>query len=69
MKFLFLKLLRGCVAYGHPIGINLKGEDHYQTLHGGVLAFLVQVITLVLLVRAVGEIFEMEDPSLLYFRD
>ena len=67
MKFSLIKLLRGRDAYGHPIGVNFKGDDHYQTLLGGVLTFVAQALTLVLCVRAVIEIFEMEDPSVTVF--
>ena len=64
MRFFFTNLLRNRDAYGHPIGVFYKGDDAYQTLLGGVLTLAAQILTFVLLIQAIQEIIQMQEPAI-----
>ena len=64
MNFSMLRLLRSLDTFGHPIKVNYKGEETYNSALGGILTLAMYALTLVLVERAFTEIFTMQEPSL-----
>ena len=62
MRFSLTALLRNRDAFGHPIGVYFNGEDSYQTLLGGFMTLVAQILTFVLITQAIQEIIGMEEP-------
>ena len=64
MWFKFMRMLRSLDNFGHPIQLNYKGNETYQSACGGLLTIAVQVITLIASISALTEVFGMKDPKI-----
>ena len=64
VKFALAKFLKDCDVFGHPISVYYKGEETYPSVLGGVLTVAVQILTLILVLISVKEIWLMEDPTI-----
>ena len=51
-------------AMGHVFSINYKGADTFQTALGGVLTLIIQLLTLVSLLKLTIEMIEMSEPNI-----
>lgn len=64
MRFSIKRFVRGLDDFGHPIQVNYKGEETFQSLLGSVLTIVVQVLTVINIVRAIKEITLMQEPQI-----
>ena len=64
MRFSIKRFVRGLDDFGHPIRVNYKGEETFQSHIGGFLTIVVQVLTVINIVRAIKEITLMQDPQI-----
>ena len=48
--------------FGHPINVTYKGEETHQSCLGGVLTIVVKFFTAMVALKAIGEVFKMDDP-------
>ena len=62
-----MRMLRSLDNFGHPIQLNYKGNETYQSACGGLLTIAVQVITLIASISALTEVFGMKDPKITSF--
>ena len=62
MGFKVIKMLRNLDDFGHPVNVSFKGEESYKSPLGGILTIAVRLLTLVIVYKAVAEVFNMEDP-------
>ena len=53
--------------YGHPVTINYKGEDKYQTAWGAFLTILQKIFILVVAVFGLVDLFAFKDPNITQF--
>ena len=63
----FKRLLRSVDTFGHPIKVNYRGEESYKSALGGLMTLLVYSLTIVVVVRAIEEIAEMNEPKLIEY--
>ena len=63
----FGKFLRNRDSFGHTIQLVYKGQGTYNSVIGGVLTLLVQVLTLVMIIQAMQDLFLMKDPMITNF--
>ena len=63
----FKRLLRSVDTFGHSIRVNYRGEDSYKSALGGLMTLLVCSLTLVMVIRAIEEIAEMNEPTLMEY--
>ena len=50
--------------FGHKPGLNYRGQETHNTLLGAFFTLIVYVLTIVIMVQKVAEIFLMQDPSI-----
>ena len=63
----FSRFLRNRDLFGHAITLEYKGSDTYNSVIGGILTILVQVLTLVMVIQAVQELMLMQDPQIINY--
>ena len=63
----FKRLLRSVDTFGHPIKVNYSGEESYKSALGGLMTLLVYSLTIVVVIRAIEEIAEMNEPTLIEY--
>ena len=68
MGYSLWSLLRQMDDFGHPMNLTFKGEVTYQTLIGGFLSIVVQVLTLVKIIQAGIEIYSVQEPKITSFK-
>ena len=64
MVFNVSMIMRKVDMFGHPIGINYKGSEVYNTALGGAISILVYILTLSLTITAISELVSMREPTL-----
>ena len=67
MKFSILSLLRSLDEFGHPMSLTYKGDFTYQTLIGGVLSIIMQVLVAIMIINAVIEVYNVDEPTITSF--
>ena len=67
MKFLSSFLMSRDVL-GHPLSVNYKGSDTFQTKLGAFISIGVQMAVLAQLVLKSLDMFNMSDPSILAYQ-
>ena len=67
MPFSVGNQLRGFDTFGHPIHVNFKGDESYNTRMGGVLTIVVLGFTLTQIVISLLKIVTMNDPDITEF--
>ena len=67
MKFSILNLLSSLDEFGHPMSLTYKGEFTYQTLIGGVLSIIMQVLVAIMIINAVIEVYNVDEPTITSF--
>lgn len=60
----FVDLIMSRDSFGHPLSVNYKGSDNYQTGLGAFFSIVTQFLTLSILVIKSIELVYMSDPSL-----
>ena len=66
MKFLSSFLMSRDVL-GHPLSVNYKGSDTFQTKLGAFISISVQALVLTQLILKLLDLIEMNDPSILAY--
>ena len=59
---LFIRFLRNRDSFGHSVKLGYKGNDKYYSAIGGILTLFVQVLSLVMVIQAIDELYVMRDP-------
>ena len=67
MKFSILNLLSSLDEFGHPMSLTYKGEFTYQTLVGGVLSIIMQILVAIMIINAAIEIYTVNEPTITSF--
>ena len=67
MKFSLIGLLSSLDEFGHPMSLTYKGEFTYQTLIGGILTIVMQVLVAIVIINAAIEIYNVNDPTITSF--
>ena len=57
-------LVRSLDKFGHSIKVNYRGEESFNSFFGGVLTIVVYSLTLVMVISAIKEMIQMNDPIL-----
>ena len=64
MSLRIASLVRGLDNFGHSIKVNYRGEESFNSLFGGALTIVVYSLTLVMVMSAIKEMIQMNDPIL-----
>lgn len=64
----FIDLILSRDVFGHPLSVNYKGSDIFQTKIGAFFSIVTQLMTLGILVIKSIELVNMSDPSLQLYR-
>ena len=67
MKFSLLGFLRSLDEFGYPMSLTYKGLFTYQTLIGGILSIVMQVLVGVMIVNAAIEVYNVDKPTITSF--
>ena len=62
MKNWLTKFLVNRDAFGQPVQVAYKGHETYNTMLGGILTLLMQVMTMAYIFTSALELVLMEDP-------
>ena len=63
----FSEFLKGQDVFGHPVTINYRGEDAYNTAWGAFLTIVQKVFFLVIAVMGVLDLLAHKDPNIVQY--
>ena len=63
----FSDFLKGQDVFGHPVTINYRGEDAYNTAWGAFLTIVQKVFILVIAVMGVLDLLAYKDPNIVQY--
>ena len=63
----FFRFLSNRDLFGHSFQLLYKGDEAYNTVIGGILTLMVQLLTLVMAIRAYEEVVMMNDPRIINY--
>ena len=61
------RFLRGRDSFGHPVQVLFKGRETYNSVLGGFCTLLLQLLTAVMIYKAIEEVLLMNDPTITSF--
>ena len=64
-KNLFRNFLADRDSFGQPLQLVYKGSSTHNTALGGIFSILVNVMTLIMMIRACEELVYMDDPTII----
>ena len=54
-------------VFGHPIQVVFKGRESFNSVTGGITTILMQILTTIIIIQALLEVFLMQDPKILSY--